>query len=91
MNFKLGDIVRHKHSNTLGRVISVPDGAQMHWKIDWLTPCNIDRIVTDYFMYKNCEYSELGTILDLDRHRPSMNYIVIDFILDLKTGDLKVV
>lgn len=74
MNFKAGDIVRHKPSGTLGRIIAAPDGASMHWKIDWLTPSNIDRIVSDWFMYNNCEYSELGTILDLESKSRNMIY-----------------
>lgn len=66
MNFKPGDVVRHKKLNILGRIISVPDGANMHWKIDWLSATNCDRIVTDWFVHEHLELSELGTILDLE-------------------------
>ncbi len=75
VNLKPGDVVRHKNLNILGRIIHVPDGTdKMHYKIDWLTPTNCDRIVTEWWVYEHLEYCELGTILDLESKSKNLLY-----------------
>lgn len=66
INFKVGDVIRHKPSGHIGRILHAPDGTdKMYWKIKWLSTYDIDAILTDWFVYEHLEFCELGTILDM--------------------------